>query len=179
MSDGSVAVEAEAVQEDVGGEYAGTRVEQVSIGGWLVLPLLGLIVSPFFVARDVYANILPIFADGTWLALMSPTSELYHPLWAPLIVFEIIGNLTVVGLGLIALWYFVKRSRVTPRLMVCWYLTVLLAVVVDLILSRQIPLIVALNDPSSFGQVVRSVVVTLIWVPYFLVSKRVKATFVN
>ena len=45
------------------------------------------------------------------------------------------------------------------------------------IVGEMIPFIAEQSDPESAKEVIRSVVGALIWVPYFLVSKRVKATF--
>ncbi len=148
------------------------------IGGWLILILIGIIVSSGRLSLHLYQSYVPIFSDGTWEALTSTSSERYHSLWAPLIWFEIVGNLAIVLLGLGTLYLFFTRSRHTPRMAITWLATGLFFVVTDFFLADQIPFIAAQpTDMDSVKEVARSVVGAAIWIPYFLVSKRVKATF--
>mgnify|MGYP006141242801 FL=1 len=148
------------------------------IGGWLLLVAFGLIVTPIRVSLMIVQTHLPMFSDGTWNALTSPASEHYHWLWAPLLLFEMAGNILLVLLALVTLCFFFMKSKYTPRLFITWLVFGLVFVVADYALAEQIPLIAGQpTDPESIREIVRSVVGAAIWVPYFLVSKRVKATF--
>ena len=150
------------------------------IGGWLILVLIGLVVSPIRIGMHAYQNFAPIFSDGTWEALTSPSSEAYHKLWAPLISFEIAGNIAIILLGLVTLYFFVTKSRHTPRVAIAWLLTGVVFVIGDFFLADLIPLIAAQpTGADTIKEVARSLIGAAIWVPYFLVSKRVKATFVR
>ena len=149
------------------------------IRGWLVLPLLGLILSPFRIALSLYKDIWPLFSQGHWQILTSPTSDAYHPLWAPLIISELVGNVAIIIVGLIALWFFLRKSRLAPRWVISWLALILLLVVADYALANQIPAVAAQKDPETIKELARSVIGAAIWIPYFIVSKRVKATFVN
>lgn len=148
------------------------------IGGWLLLVVLGLIVSPIRIALMLVQEHAPIFADGTWQVLTSPSSDVYHPLWGPLILLEVGGNLLGILLTLTTLVLLFKKSRYTPAMAIIWYLYALVFVVADFLLARQIPMIAEMPvDTESVREIARTVVAVVIWVPYFLVSKRVKATF--
>lgn len=148
------------------------------IGGWLLLVVFGLIVSPIRIALMLVQDHFPIFSDGTWQALTSSSSENYHALWAPLISFEIVGNVLVILLALITLYLLFMKSKRTPAMAIAWVLLGLVFVVADFILAQQIPLIADQpTDPETVKELVRSFVGAAIWIPYFLVSKRVKATF--
>ena len=148
------------------------------IGGWLLLVAFGLVVTPIRIALVLLQTHLPMFSDGTWDALTSSTSEHYHSLWAPLIIFEIVGNMLVIFLALATLCFFFMKSKYTPRLAITWLTFGLTFVVADYAFAQQIPLIANQPaDPETIKEVVRSIVGASIWVPYFLVSKRVKATF--
>jgi len=150
------------------------------IGGWLLLPLLGLIISPVRVAFLTYRDIWPVFSEeGFWEYLTTPGSADYHPLWAPVIVFEAVGNVVLVITGLVALWLFLRKSYLAPRWVIAWLALSLVLQVTDFVLLKQIPAVAEEYDPDAIKELARAVVGALIWIPYFLKSKRVKATFVK
>ena len=147
------------------------------IGGWLVLVVMGLIVSPLRITYFLATNHWPIFRDGAWQQLTTPGTEVYHELWAPLLIFEVLGNVGSIALGLVTLWFVFQRSRLTPRMAIAWLTWTTAFVVVDYFAADLIPAVAAQADPGGAKEVVRSLVGAAIWIPYFLVSKRVRATF--
>ncbi|MGH8601258.1 MAG: DUF2569 domain-containing protein [Gammaproteobacteria bacterium] len=157
-----------------------SKPEPVGIGGWLILVVIGLIYSPIQIAYFLMMELWPIFTDGTWSVLTTSGTEAYHPLWAPLLVFEVIGNLGSIALALATLWFMFKRSRRTPAVAIAWLLWTAAFVIADFIGADMIPAVASQQvDPDTVKQLVRSIVSVCIWVPYFMVSKRVKATFVQ
>jgi hypothetical protein len=149
------------------------------IGGWLILVVIGLVVSPIRVAYSLATNHWPIFQDGTWQVLTTPGNEAYHSLWGPLLVFEIIGNLGIIILAVTTLIMMIQKLRHTPRLAIIWLTWTATFVTIDFFAADLIPAVAAQNDPESTKELIRSLVGAAIWIPYFLVSKRVRATFVN
>jgi hypothetical protein len=156
-----------------------TTLPPKGIGGWLILVVIGLVISPIRISYFMLTNHWPIFRDGMWPVLTTPGTEAYHALWAPLIAFEIVGNLVSIALPLVTLWFFVRKSRRTPVLAICWYIWAAAFVVVDFFVAGLIPAVAAQSDSDGVKELVRSIVGAAIWVPYFLVSKRVKATFID
>ncbi len=151
----------------------------VGLGGWLVLPILGLFIAPIRLGFMLWTGHLPIFTDGTWELLTSAGSASHHFLWAPLLVFEVAGNLTMITLCAVALVLAFRRSRRFPGLMVGYYLFALVFAVADTIAAEAIPGIAELSETESLGDVGRAIIAAGIWVPYMLLSKRVRATFVE
>lgn len=149
------------------------------IRGWLILPLLGLFLSPFRISFFLYQEMWPIFSQGYWAILTTPTNETYHPYWAPLLVFEIVGNLLLIVATLAALYFFLTKSRYTPQIMIAWLAFILAFNVLDFFLADLIPAVAAQDDFESAKELARACIAAVIWIPYFLISKRVKATFVN
>lgn len=158
---------------------AATQAPLKGIGGWLILVVIGLVVTPVRITYFMIANHWPVFRDGLWPVLTTPGTDAYHPLWAPLIIFEILGNLGSICLALVTLWLLARRSRRTPLLAITWLILGATFVVIDFFAADLIPAVAEQQDPENMKELVRSIVGVAIWVPYFLVSKRVKATFVE
>jgi hypothetical protein len=148
------------------------------IGGWLVLPLLGLLFTPVKVLLDM-REFGGLFEPGTWAALTTPGTAAYHPLWAPTIIFEIVVNVAYVGLTVLALVLFLKKSRRVPRVMTIWLATPILVQGIDMLLTAQIPALTAAGGGQAGTDLVRSAVAAAVWIPYFHSSVRVKNTFVS
>src|SRR5262245_27531756 len=110
-----------------------------AIGGWLILPLLGLIVTPIRMTTQLVRDFLPVLEPETWNALTTPGGEAYHWLWAPTIVFELVTNLALIGFTLVVLVLFVRSSRRVPKLMIALMLANVGIQGVDLVLAGSIP----------------------------------------
>jgi len=148
------------------------------IGGWLILVVIGLILAPIRLLVVLFKDLLPALSADTWSRLTTPGTEAYHPLWAPLLLFEIIGNcLFIVSPIIIAIFFFQKR-RFVPRLIIVLLLTNLVFVAIDYFAADLIPFVAAQEDMGSLVELIRVLIACTIWVPYFLVSKRAKGTFV-
>lgn len=151
----------------------------VGIGGWLILVVIGLVVTPIRLVLFLMTNYVPIFRDGAWGQLTTPGTPAYHALWAPVITFEIAGNMLIIVLALVTLFCLIRKSRKTPKMAIVLYSWAAVFVVIDFFTANLIPTVAAQSDPDSVKDLVRSLIAAAIWIPYFLVSKRVKATFVN
>ena len=147
------------------------------IGGWLILITLGLIITPLRIGASLFATFIPIFTGETWKTLTTPGQEAYHPLWGPLIIFELVGNASFCIWAIYLLWPYFKRKRAFPRLFIIFCLANLGFVLVDLFVAGRIPAAAAL-DPETMREVIKTAIACFIWIPYFIMSKRVAATFV-
>lgn len=149
------------------------------LGGWLLFVILGLLITPPRIAYFLAINHWPIFREGVWAQLTTPGEPAYHALWAPVLIFEIIGNVGSIVLAVATLVVLFKRSKYTPRLAIAWLAWTSSAVIIDFIVIDFIPVVAAQTDPQSVRDLVRSIFSAAIWIPYFLVSRRVAATFVE
>jgi Protein of unknown function (DUF2569) len=152
----------------------------VGIGGWLLLPALGLIATPLVMAFGFYKDLLPALTPDVWNAVTDPHSAAYNSLWGPLIVYEVLVNLALFIFTLWLLWRFFTKSRRAPKLFVIWLVAIAGTRIVDHLLSYQIPTMADKPlDPADVRDLVRSIVGATIWIPYFLRSERVKNTFIE
>jgi hypothetical protein len=144
----------------------------------LILVAIGLIFTPLRLGKDLVLVFLPLFADKErWEALTSPDGTLYHPLMKPLLIGEAIGNTTTALFALVLLVFFFSKKRIFPRLAILYLVGNTLVVVLDFIVAAQIPLLARADNPAPLLEIGRGILSCCIWIPYMLVSKRVKATF--
>jgi hypothetical protein len=157
-----------------------TSNEPRGIGGWLILPALGLIITPFRMGFQFYHDLLPVLASETWNALTDSGSAAYHPLWGPVLIFEVVANLALFAYTLWLLWLFFNKSKRVPRLFIIWLALLAVTQIIDLLLTNQIPAVASQpTDPESIKDVARSIIGAAIWIPYFMKSRRVDNTFIE
>ncbi|HJU82728.1 MAG TPA: DUF2569 domain-containing protein [Holophagaceae bacterium] len=149
------------------------------LGGWLVLPMLGLIFRPIIVLGQLTSTFLPLFSNGTWAKVTTPSSKYYHPLWAPLLTLEIVYNILILGFCLYVAVHFFRRSVKTPRLYILLLVVIPAFLLVDQVLAGQIPNLPKAALDKNLGALGGSIVTALVWVPYFLNSVRVRNTFIH
>lgn len=156
-----------------------TKSKYQGIGGWLTLVALGLLVTPVMLAFHLLGTYLPLLTEGTLQALSDPSSEAYHPLWVPLITFEVVGNI-LMFLGYCYLLYiFFKRSETFPKSYIFLTVASLIFIAIDFFAADLIPAVAEQDDSEMLEQLIRAAIGCAIWVPYMLKSERVKATFVE
>jgi len=154
------------------------RTAPSGIGGWLYLVALGLCLTPVRLVLEIVRG-LRSFDPATWRVVTTPGQPVYHPLFGPLIVGELAAN------GILLLWafgllyLFFTRRRIFPRVMVTFLIVRVLIQAADLLVARLIPAAATAIGPSVYGALGGSLVVVLVWVPYFLRSRRVANTFVR
>jgi len=148
------------------------------IGGWLILVVIGLILAPIRLLVVLFKDLLPALSADTWSRLTTPGTEAYHPLWAPLLFFEILGNCLFILFPIIVAVFFFQKRRFVPRLIIVLLLANLVFVAIDYFAADLIPFVAAQEDMGSLVEFIRVLIACTIWVPYFLVSKRAKGTFV-
>jgi len=118
--------------------------------GWLIIPFFGLLFSSFFTLIYIAIFILTIITEKTFY-------------------FFQIGSVMFILLGIFSIYLFVlliKQSKKFPKLMTSF-------LIISLILNSLSTL--AMGRFISF---IFSLAISIIWMIYFKVSKRVKKTFI-
>jgi hypothetical protein len=156
-----------------------TTVQYDKIGGWLILVGIGLVISPFIRLYGVYNDFLPAFSPEIWTVLTTPGSSVYHPLWAPAMIYELVGNILLGLAPIILLIYFLRKHKLFPKLYIILLVSQLGFLMGDYIFATSIPVIVQEGTTYLMREVIQSLVSSLIWIRYFLVTERAKGTFVN
>lgn len=150
-------------------ESAPPAVQPSGIGGWLILPLIGLLLSPVRMAILVIGEFKGAFQAGVW--------ENLPPGLQGFIIAELGANLAVAAFGIVCLVLFLMKSKRTPKLMIAFYVAGAVVVFADVLIAAAV---FGLKPQSDFLRNVASALVGLcIWVPYFRRSVRVANTFTD
>ena len=149
------------------------------IGGWLILVAIGIVVTPIRIVMLIIATYPEVFSSGTWEALTTQGSEVYSPLWAPILIGEILINCGLILAWLYLGYKFFTKNKGFPN----WYIGIavfsLVYILADAFAIKLVLPSEPVFDPATTKELMRSVMMVVIWVPYMLVSERVKTTFVK
>ncbi|MCW8451823.1 DUF2569 domain-containing protein [Legionella quinlivanii] len=149
------------------------------LNGWLILVAIGMVLAPIRIVITLLTTYPQIFSSGTWEALTTKGNEGYNPLWGPIIIGELSINFILLMLLLYLAYLFFSKSRHFPK----WFIGIAIFSIVFIVADAFAVKMVAPNepvfDPDTIREFMHSVMVAVIWVPYMLVSKRVKATFIK
>ena len=153
--------------------------ELKGLGGWLILVGIGVVIAPIRLLVTYIPMYKPIFEDGTWEALTSVNSSVYNPLWGPLLLGEIVYNSIMVAASIYLIYLFFSKHYLFPKLYIAIVAVSLVFIPLDAWLVTKILPAEPIFGPETTKEFMRVLIGGLIWVPYMLISKRVKATFVE
>lgn len=155
-------VEAEPIQEV-------PRDKVPRIGGWLLLPALGITLGPLLyvisLAREIKAGAIEQVMEA------SKQYPGFLAAWSVLMVMDLV----MLGFQIYIALRFFKRHAAVPQLMVIMYLANLALAFISCLWFGYV---FGEADDEDIRYIMSSVIGASIWIPYFLNSKRVKATFV-
>lgn len=142
------------------------------IGGWLILVLIGLIITPIKMIISFINDFIPLLDSMSMLDAF--------PNLQTMIYFETIGNGAFGVFAVVLLFIMLNKDARFPKLMIIFYVSNLIFVLGDAIYVSQMPELEQFVDSTdSLKEISRAIVSTAIWVPYMRISTRVKNTFVK
>ncbi len=140
--------------------------ENKAIGGWLILPTIGITLAPVRLLIEFME--VDFFNQHVW------TSLEYQGLKS-VMVFSFVVNIALFVYVWIVLVHFYARRTSLPMLITFFYAANLFIVVVDHYLSLKV-----LQLPASelgYRDIGNALLSACIWIPYFRFSERAKSTF--
>ncbi len=149
------------------------------LGGWLILVGIGIVLAPFRLAYEFGPMYYSIFTDGTFEILTTAGTEAYHSLWGPLLIGEALCNSLLVLASVYLVYLFFTKHYLFPKVYIAIIAFSLFFIPLDAWVGSFVIIDEPMFDPATTKEFVRTLGSAVIWVPYMLVSKRVKATFVE
>jgi len=149
------------------------------LGGWLILVGLGVVIGPIRMLVQTAPIYLPIFSDGTFGILTNPDSDYYIPYIGAYIVGEVICNAIILLASIYLIYLFFTRHYLFPK----FYILIVAGSVIFILFDAWIGTFFFPDEPLMDEEIAREfgrvLIGALIWIPYMLVSKRVKLTFIE
>jgi hypothetical protein len=161
-----------AVPTQLAAPLFSTTEDLEGLSGWLVLVAIGLVVSPFVMLYTIVTVNLPFLTDNRYQPYLTS-----HPAFAALAVFETITNIIFIASVLALAFLFFTKRKAFPTFMILYLATQCCVILFDTVTVHV--LIPSANLSASYASVARSLIGALVWIPYFVISRRVKATFVR
>lgn len=164
---------------DFDGHEKSHSIAPLKIGGLLILIAIGLAVS-FLQNLNYLLSTIRLLNGPVWKQLTDPASHAFHAYWSTIIIYEFVTASMFVAGNVAALIFFFQKKRLFPPLIIVSIPLIFILSLVGYYLSGFVP---AIAESVDYSQQTHTLIVKFIalhiWIPYFLVSKRVKHTFVN
>jgi hypothetical protein len=141
------------------------------LGGWLILPLIGLFITPIYLIINLIDA--KYFDISIWNGFSIYS---YGDALKARLIFAVAGEIIMACYAIFCLVLFLNKRDILPKYMIGYFSYCLIFNIADFIF---IALVTHYKVPSSYpNATLRSIVVAAIWIPYFLKSTRVKETFI-
>jgi hypothetical protein len=146
------------------------------IGGWLILPEIGLTVTPFILIYQIISA--GYYNQNDLLTIIQSGSEYTLELLI-LFAFTLVSNLLILVYTILVAVLFFKRRTSVPRLITYLYGINLAFLLLILVIYHTILPVEIASAGSGITErdIFQAILGAAIWIPYFMRSKRVKETF--
>ncbi|HYV10821.1 MAG TPA: DUF2569 family protein [Pyrinomonadaceae bacterium] len=149
------------------------------IGGFLIVVGVGLVLSFLQNLGGLGWSLVPLRGE-TWESYTTPGFTSYHPYWKPVLLFGVISTAVFLVLNVVVLVLFFRKHRLFPTFMVVLIPVCFVFMLAGYYLEGLVPAIAA---TQAYAKQSNSLIVKFIamhlWIPYFVVSDRVKRTFIR
>ncbi len=145
-----------------------------SIGSFLLLPAIGLCLTPFRFLYDFFSDDASFFHATDYAEVASPENPLFADLTIHLGQFMAFAQFALV---LLLLVLFFGRRTSAPLLMKVMYGTSFLWLVMDYMIYQSLDFDTIIGEPYPYRDLSRAFFAACVWIPVFHFSGRVHATF--
>ena len=153
--------------------------EPRGIGGWLILVLIYILTSILSLFVGFKENFSSLSDPQLLNNLMTKGHPKYSPYWKSVIILQTIIQIIRLIYIVFTLIAFFKNKKSTIKLMIIFYILVFVYPIIILLSGNIIPFIAEKQVANGYGNLSYSIIASLIWISYFIKSKRVRNTFIN
>lgn len=143
------------------------------LGGWLVLVGIGVVLAPLSMLGQMVTLYLPYFTGAIESPIANPENE-KHLVWVVVLLISLAGNCFLTVMRVVTVPLFFLKKWMFPKVFVLVATFNMLILLFDGCVSQWIT---PESGVTAFSGFLSTLVPFAIWIPYMLISKRVKATF--
>ncbi len=147
--------------------------------GLLILVGFGVCVSPLKIVASMSEATNAYFSLDIWQEFAMPAGESYHPLIAPLLVMEVIANVSFGIFSLTLIYLFFAKRKLFPSAYIITSLLSLIFLGLDEAIVMKIPILAQAVSREETREIIVAGIGSLIFCPYMVMSERVKSTFIR
>ena len=149
------------------------------LGGWLILVGIYVVLAPIRISAQIYMVYSKIYLSGLWSTLSGQYSDEYHPAWKPILIGELTINLFMVfAWAYLVFLYFLRKASFRK-----WFIAMLIVtpalLLIDVLAISSIIFNKPKIDHETIVHLFRTSVAAAILIPYMLVSRRARETFIE
>jgi len=146
------------------------------LGGWLILVAISNIIRPLAYLHAFFIDSKAMLNKIAWDRVTLPTSPHYYYLWKPALIFESSAGIIGLCLSSALLVIFFQKRAAYPRWAIVLLAYAFVTGLIDCLFIFNIPTLSSLHEKEA-RNVFTTLIAIAIWIPYLLLSKRVRATF--
>jgi len=150
------------------------EISYEGFGGWLVLPVIGIFLAPIWSLLDLIRN--EYFNYIHWEILTNPAHASYNPKLGGLVLIEYVFQVAMLAYSVFVVILMVKRRTSFPVFAAILYGANVFFLFMDSIWLHALDLPTAFDGEDS-RTAIRAILTAMIWIPYIIMSDRVKGTF--
>lgn len=169
------------LSKDVSNDITDDKKDKLyGYGGWLIFFSIGQAYTLYVAISNIFVDVIPSVQNERWSELTDKNSESYSSLWYPFIYAEVIQALILSILAAIIVYMTFTKSKHYKNAQITYVIVIFMFGTIATVIFSGIN-----SDygeevyPNAITPLIRSIWYVVLWIPYFLKSKRVANTFIN
>ena len=155
-------------------DYASTNspLPPKKFGGWLILPIIGLYITPIAISYQVYN--IGYYNHSLWNSFLQLSPNQPFTIGS-IFFFELLFNISLIFFSIFLIILLHQKRSSFPRIYIWFRLFSVVGVILDVVMSSYF---LSMDiDSDDIRNITSEIIGSAIWIPYFLYSERVKQTF--
>jgi hypothetical protein len=154
------------------------KIKKPPFSGTLIFALLSAGIVMILTLYSFREIILPFAFDSKWVKISDLALSSYNKNWVFLIKFEFISTIVqIIGLIVIVLFFF-ARSKRFPLALIIYVMAKVLVLTVTYYFHTVFKGVPTPTIAVMTGSHFRAILVAAAWIPYFMLSEKVRDTFI-
>ena len=145
------------------------------IGGWMILPLIGLFLSPLLIISENYTSFVEEGIGLNALGVLWTSDSIENSKLIVLsVLMEWVMSTLLIVYAIMTIYLFFRRRTSLPMVIIGFFILSIASSVYNLVIAYTLGEGIS---PEDNADVIRQVVVSALWSAYFTKSERVEKTF--